>query len=202
MQPDSTDVHLKNGGEGGAGLNVVQRLREKDEEALRTIMDQYGDALLRTSYLLLKDRHAAEEAVQDTFITAFNKIEQLQDPSKLKGWLTQIAINRCRMKQRTWDWKHLLPFARIEYELHEQKDMLPEDHLLKEWRNHRLSEAVHELNYIYRETIILFYYNEMSIQEIARSIRINENTVKARLARGRMQLRGILEKGGYKDESR
>jgi DNA-directed RNA polymerase specialized sigma24 family protein len=42
----------------------------------------------------------------------------------------------------------------------------------------------------------------MSVQEIARSIRINENTVKARLARGRMQLRGILEKGGYKDESR
>ncbi|MDF2670230.1 MAG: polymerase ECF-type sigma factor [Paenibacillus sp.] len=178
----------------------MQKLREKDQEALKTIMEQYGDLLLRTAYLLVRDQQAAEEAVQDTFITAFHKIDQLQDAAKLKSWLTRITINRCRMKQRTWDWRHLFPFARIEPEHNEAEEMLPDDYLLKEWRNAKLSDAIHKLKYSYREAIILYYYNELSIQEIVESTGANVNTVKARLARGRAQLKVLLTKGGFEDE--
>jgi RNA polymerase sigma factor (sigma-70 family) len=168
----------------------------RDEEALRSVIGQYGDYLLRTAYLLLKDRQAAEEAVQDTFITAFDKIGQLQHPEKLKGWLTRITINRCRMKQRRWDWKHLFPFARMEPLVEEQTASGTEEQFMLEWRKERLSDAIHKLTYVYREAITLYYYNEMSIQEISDYIHTNENTVKARLARGRVQLRVILEQGG------
>lgn len=48
-------------------------------------MDDYGDMLLRTACLLLKDRQSAEEAVQDTFIQAYAKMNQLQDPGTVKG---------------------------------------------------------------------------------------------------------------------
>ncbi|QYR21901.1 sigma-70 family RNA polymerase sigma factor [Paenibacillus sp. sptzw28] len=165
-------------------------------------MHQYGDYLMRMAFLLLKDRQAAEEAVQDTFIQAFNKIGQLQDPVKLKGWLIQIAINRCRMKQRTWSWKHLFPFARME-QVEVGREPGPEEIILTEWRNERLGDAVHSLDYKYREVITLFYYNEMSVKEIAGYLQCNENTVKARLARGRLQLKRIIEGGeGYEDGSR
>ncbi|HEY2420281.1 MAG TPA: sigma factor, partial [Neobacillus sp.] len=72
-------------------------------------MDDYGDLLLRTACLLLRDRQSAEEAVQDTFIQAFAKMNQLQEPERLKAWLVRIVVNRCRMKQRTWSWRNIFP---------------------------------------------------------------------------------------------
>jgi len=180
-------------------LNVVERLKSKDEAALQALMDQYGDYLLRTAYLLLRDRQAAEEAVQDTFVTAFHKIDQLQDAHQLKSWLTRIAVNRCRMKQRTWSWRKLLPFARMEEISKDQVQPASEEQFMKEWQNKRLSDTIQQLDYKYRESITLFYYSEMSIQEISSYTQVNENTIKARLARGREQLRKLWEKEGRMD---
>jgi DNA-directed RNA polymerase specialized sigma24 family protein len=92
-------------------LDLHSRLIAKDEEALRMLMNQYGNTLLRTAYLLVKDTYVAEEMVQDTFIIAFEKANQLQDPTKLKSWLTTILMNECRARMRKWSWKNiLLPF--------------------------------------------------------------------------------------------
>ncbi|UVI29593.1 sigma-70 family RNA polymerase sigma factor [Paenibacillus spongiae] len=180
---------------GGSGLNVVHGLKDKDEAALQALMGQYGDYLLRTAFLLLKDLQSAEEAVQDTFVTAFHKIGQLREEEQLKSWLTRIVINRCRMRQRTWGWRNLLPFARMEDHVEEHHPD-PELQVMQRWRNERLSDAVHRLDYIYREAITLYYYNELSIREIASHTGANENTIKARLTRGRLQLRKLLEEGG------
>jgi RNA polymerase sigma factor (sigma-70 family) len=171
-------------------------LKNKDEAALRSIIDQYGDYLLRTAYLLLKDRHVAEEAVQDTFVAAFQKIGQLHDPDRLRSWLTQICVNNCRMRQRTWHWRNFLPSVKVEEMLEDEAEQGPLSQLLLASRNESLSEAIQQLDYIYREAITLFYYNEMSVREIVDQLGINENTIKARLSRGRSILREILIKEG------
>ncbi|MGI2293802.1 sigma-70 family RNA polymerase sigma factor [Paenibacillus sp. GXUN7292] len=171
-------------------------MRSKDETALQALMDQYGDYLLRMAYLLLKDAHLAEEAVQDTFIAAFTKIEQLRDANQLKSWLTRIAINHCRMKQRSWSWRKLIPFARMEDIYMERVVPDLEEQFLEQARNHRLGESVQRLDYKYREAITLYYYAEMSIQEIVQYTSLNENTIKSRLARGRELLRKQWEKEG------
>jgi RNA polymerase sigma-70 factor (ECF subfamily) len=181
--------------EGASGLDVIERLKRRDEAALQSLMEIYGDYLLRTAYLLLKDRQAAEEAVQDTFITAYYKIGQLAEPSRLKGWLTRIAVNRCRMKLRTWDWNRLLSYARMESFLGDDPEPGPEERFFLERRTERLTDAVHRLTYLYRETITLYYYNELAVREIAEQLGTNENTVKARLARGRSMLKRIWEEG-------
>jgi RNA polymerase sigma factor (sigma-70 family) len=156
--------------------------------------------LLRTATLLLKDNQIAEEAVQDTFITAFNKIHQLADPGKLKSWLTSILVNNCRSQQRKRSWKDVfLPFNLIERYQEDEDTLGPEDHLLNLMENQQLAVAIHELDYKYRETIILFYFNDMKINEIAHFLEVNENTIKSRLTRGRSQLKEILKRGegGY-----
>ncbi|GAA3401701.1 sigma-70 family RNA polymerase sigma factor [Paenibacillus hodogayensis] len=170
--------------------------------ALRELMALYGDYLLRTSYLLLKDRQAAEEAVQDTFVTAFYKIGQLQDPDKIKSWLTRIVVNRCRMSRRSWSWQRLLALARPESaaELPDRTQNGPEEKLLLEWRDRRLTDAVRRLSYPYREVIALFYFNELGIGEMSELLAINGNTIKSRLARARSQLKRILEKEANEDE--
>lgn len=182
-------------------MDIIQRLQEKDEAALIWLMNQYGDYLLRTAFLLVKDRQTAEEVVQDTFIQAYDKIVQLKDPSKLKSWLTRIAVNRCRMKQRTWSWKNLFPSAHPEQLLNNEGTIGIEEQLLTKWNNQQLSQAIHQLPYKYREAITLFYFNEMSIQEISEHLGVNGNTIKARLARGRMQLKLQLGREEARHES-
>lgn len=161
-------------------------------------MALYSEELLRTAYLLVKDRHAAEEAVMDSFLQAYNKIHQLKEPDKLRSWLLRIVVNRCRMRMRTWSFRRLLPFARIELE---ETEHSPEDWLITEWRKERLSAAIHRLDYIYREVITLHYYNELNVAEIAEHIKSNENTIKARLSRGRMKLKRLLEEEGDGNEA-
>ena len=177
-------------------MDLIDRLKEKDERALSDLMRLHGDYLLRTSIMLLKDRHAAEEAVQDTFISAYEKIGQLTEAEKLKAWLTAILVNRSRAYMRKKNWKYaLLSVEFFDHIMPIQEDS-PEAALLQLAENQLLSGAIQRLDYKYREAIILFYFNEMKVLEISQLLNINENTVKARLSRGRLQLKEILLKGG------
>lgn len=176
----------------------MDRLIAKDESALRELMAQYGDELTRTACLLLKDRQEAEEAVADAFVQAYRKIHQLQERNKLKGWLLRIVANRCRMRMRTRSWRSLLPFDRIE-RFAEEAGPGSDELLIEAWRNERLSDAVRRLDDRCREAIVLYYYGELSVAEIAEQTKSNENTVKARLARGRAKLRKLLEAKGEEE---
>lgn len=157
-------------------------------------MDCYGDELMRTACLLIKDRQLAEEAVQDTFIQAYSSITQLRDRGKLRSWLLRIVVNRCRMRMRQWSFRNLLFFGQMEPLLGSGRaEDQPEEHLVLNWERARLSEAISRLDYKQREAVVFYYYHGMSIQELSELLSLNPNTVKARLARGRLKLKSILE---------
>lgn len=181
--------------------DLVEGMKKKDTLALEQVMRLYGDVLLRTAYLLLKDRQAAEEAVQDTFVQAFYKIEQLQDSSKIKSWLLRITVNRCRMKQRAWSWNRLLPSVHVE-RLQEEASAGAEERYFERWDQARVGEAMQQLEYKYREAMVLYYYNDMQIADIAEQLNCKENTVKSRLMRGRQRLKALLRGRGIGDDQR
>ncbi|WP_246369557.1 sigma-70 family RNA polymerase sigma factor [Saccharibacillus deserti] len=181
---------------GVSHLDLIDRLKNQEESALRELMDGYGDLLLRTASLLVRDRQTAEEAVQDAFVQAYLKIGQLHDSAKLKSWLIRIVVNRCRMRQRTWSWRHLLPGG-MPGDLPADPATVSagaDDIVMAHWEQGRLAEAVGRLDYPYRESVVLYYFDELSIKEIAELLESGENTVKSRLARGRRMLKRILEK--------
>ncbi|AWB46828.1 RNA polymerase [Paenibacillus sp. CAA11] len=165
-------------------------------------MEEYGDMLLRTATLLLKDHQAAEEAVQDTFVQAYEKIAQLKEPEKLRNWLVRIVVNRCRARQRSWSWRRILPSTLPEE--HRVPDLRsgPEQQSVERSESRRLMGEIHRLKFIYREVIMLYYYQDWSIQEISHALGCSENTVKSRLARGRSKLKDLLEEGGMPDGER
>ena len=187
---------------GGSGLSFKEQLAGGDEEALSALMDTYGGVLMRTAVLLVKDKQLAEEVVQDTFVTAFQKIHQLESDEKLKGWLVTITVNGCRSRMRTWSWRNLFT-AKDEnvFDHMEEDDMLPEAQLLTAIENEELHEAVQSLPYSYREPIALFYFHDMTLQELADTLDLKLNTIKTRLARGRTLLRETLMKGATAGES-
>lgn len=177
-------------------MHLVDKLKEKDEKALLKLMELYGDYLLRTAFLLVKDHQKAEEIVQDTFFTAFTKIEQLADPEKIKSWLTSITINQCRSHLRRFSIKYIFPHTDLleRFRMVEDKQD-PEELIMDLARNENITWAIQQLDYKYREVITLYYFNELKITEIALHIETNENTVKSRLKRGRLLLRKHLEEG-------
>jgi RNA polymerase sigma factor (sigma-70 family) len=196
LNPPSRILLVK-GGE--LHLNIIERIVAKDESALRLLMDEYGDMLLRTASLLLKDRQSAEEAVQDTFIQAYTKMSQLKEPDRLKAWLIRIVVNRCRMRQRTWSWRNIFPAGGSELQTNEDADFTAgaEELFMVEWHNVRLAESMRNLDYLYRECLTLYYFHEMNIREISEQLNTSENTIKSRLARGRTLLKKILVKEGH-----
>ncbi len=179
-------------------MNLVERLKQKEEAAVIEMMDRYGDSLLRTAILLVKDPHLAEEVVQDTFVTAYQKIHQLHDERKLRSWLLMITANGCRGRMRKWSWKNIFLHQEQEQEDHliDEHELLPEETLIATWRDQQLRDAITLLPYHYREAITLYYFQELTIKEIVAFLKENENTVKTRLARARTLLKIELMKGG------
>ncbi|UCZ54416.1 sigma-70 family RNA polymerase sigma factor [Bacillus shivajii] len=184
-------------------MSLVERLKNKEEQALQQLMEQYGNILLRTAVLLMRDRQIAEEAVQDTYVVAFQNIDQLESDEKLKSWLMKITVNQCRTRMRRWSWKHI--FLKKEADSWEnvidERDGEPESLLMTNYENQLLHQHIQSLPYKYREVITLYYFQELSIKEIAILLDGNENSVKTKLRRGRTLLKGSLEEGGEKDET-
>ncbi len=154
-------------------------------------MNEYGDSILRMCYLYLKDYQLAEDATQETFIKAMKSYDSFKHKSSEKTWLIRIAINTCKnMMRKPWfqiDQDHL--------ENHREKSGdNPIDSFLEKAS---VSEAIMKLNANDRQIIVLYYYQELSVREIAEIIGKTENTTIQRLNRARIKLKKILVEAGY-----
>ncbi|QNK58407.1 RNA polymerase sigma factor [Paenibacillus sp. PAMC21692] len=183
----------------------IGQLKRGDEAALAWVMERYGNDVLRTASLLLKDRHLAEDVSQETFLTAFRKAGQYRGDGSLKGWLLRIAINLCRSRMRRAPWQRL--FLRERMDLEQDADDRSESSGNEEpgsanWLNKMtLREEIGRLPMLYREVIVLYYFHEMQIAEIADVLQETEGTVKSKLHRARKKLKQQLEEGGWEYES-
>lgn len=164
------------------------------EQHLERLMNEYGDAILRMCYLYLKDYHLAEDATQETFIKAMRAYNTFQHRSSEKTWITRIAINCCKNIMRTQWFRN----GQNNYEDYMQtKTENPIEVLLEK---DSVSAAIMNLNIDDRKIIVLYYYQELSIKEIAAIIGRSENTTIQRLNRARKKLKTILMEAGYEEK--
>ena len=155
---------------------------------LERLMDTYGDGITRMCYLYLKDWYLAEEATQETFIKAYRYFDTFRNEASEKTWLTQIAINTCKNYART-SW-----FKRVQVGTTKKEESIGsfEEELLSTIEQNEVLNQVSRLQHKYKEVILLYYYQEMKVSEIAEILDISEGTVKMRLNRARKKLRECL----------
>lgn len=168
-----------------------QKENQQKHMDIEQAMNLYGDELLRLCYLYLHDWQMAEDALQDTFISAFRNFYKFKGESSEKTWLTRIAINTCKSYSRGF-WKRKVIYrddALSEYEEKETIEM--------EFCDDTVVKAVCQLKPRYREVVLLFYYQELKVREIAGILGISESAVTVRLSRAREQLKGKLERWYY-----
>ena len=166
---------------------VPDKAREAD---ISRLMEQHGNGLFRFCYLNLGDLHLAEDAVQDTFVKAYRKFDTFRGDCSEMSWLCAIAINCCHDIRRSAWFRH---------EGSRSLEELPEASVEFTPRDDTLISEVMNLPRKYREVILLYYYQGISLREIAQTQSINESTLSSRLKRARNKLKNKLE-GWYFDE--
>lgn len=172
-----------------AEKRLIKNLKKGREEAYRKIVEEYGNRLLKTCYLILKDREEAEDVVQETFIKVFRKMETFKEDSGLYTWIYSIALNLSRDRLRKKQDALVL-----EDEWIGNNDV--ESHVEKSIDRELLRKELFEMNALYREVLVLFYFEELSIKEISELLNEKEGTIKSKLSRGRKVLKESLLEGG------
>lgn len=161
------------------------------ENELEHLMNTYGDYIARMCYIYLKNQTLAEDATQEVFIKAYKNMESFRGEASEKTWLTSIAINVCKGYART-NWLRKVQVG-LEKVLAGQYE---EDNVMQQISKSDLLVRVMALPTKYREVILLFYYQEFKVSEIAKLLEVSESTVKMRLNRARKKMKEEL-KGEY-----
>ena len=151
-------------------------------------VEQYGDYLYRIAYVYTKDQHAAEEVVQDVFIKLY-ETNQFEGKSSEKTYLTKMTINRCYDYLRKWKVKKAQLF-----EYFTKSVASSEQVVIEQQERDEIVEAILTLPLKYREVLLLYYYDDLSVAEIASCIHIPQSTVATRLQRARTKLKEQLPK--------
>ena len=158
---------------------------------LEQAISQWEVPLLRTCYLLLRDKALAEDAVQETFIKAWRFYGSYRGEATEKTWLMRIAVNTCRDLLRS-RWLRLID-RRV------NMDDLPEPSVPFETPDDTITRAVFFLPAGLRQVVTLRWFQGLSVQETADVLRISRRTVHNRLDKAQRLLKSSLE-DWYHDE--
>lgn len=175
----------------GDEAQLIARAKEGDVEAFEALYEQYKGSIYRSALAITRDRVAAEEILQDSFLRAFRHIDHVREGAPIAPWLHRIAINL----SYTWSTRR----ARWLISLEEAVDRLvaapknsPEHAMERSELHQVVRDAIDKLEFPQRATIVLFYLEEFSLAEIAEIMDCPVGTVKSRLYYGREKLREAL----------
>ncbi|MFJ7666338.1 sigma-70 family RNA polymerase sigma factor [Lysinibacillus sp. NPDC097195] len=169
-------------------------LKAQKDACLVDAMTQYGDYLVRVCYTYVKNWAVAEDLVQDTFVKFYEKMDQYREEATVKTYLYRIAINHCHNYVASWRYKKLQV---IDYWHKLSGDEVdPVHHMLANETDRMLVAAIEQLPTKYKDVIILFHFAELSLNEVAETLKLKQNTVKTRLRRARQSIGVTLQEGG------
>lgn len=164
-------------------MNIERKILDK--EWFCNQVQQCQSGLYRLALCMLQNPHDAEDILQDTILTAYEKLYSLRDPSKFKPWIMKILSNLAN---------EMLRKKKNHLSMHHMDEQLPSDE--KDLCSSiSLWDAVKSLDMSYQSVVVLFYYEDMAIKDISTVTGLSQTAVKTRLTRARHQLKKILDKG-------
>jgi RNA polymerase sigma-70 factor, ECF subfamily len=169
--------------------NLVKRAINGDGEAFELLIKQESDKLYKIAFLHVRNKEDALDVIQESVYKAFISIEKLKNPDFFSTWLVKILI---RTAYRVLEQRKVLAFI---------DDDSITDLLDKEVPEYEqqvdLSYAVSKLKNNYQTVIILFYYNDLSIRDISKTLDKPEGTIKTYLRRARLELKKMIGEDYY-----
>ena len=161
--------------------------------SLTAQLEQHYESLLKIAYTYVKNREMAQDIVQDVCEKALQKQHEFRADASYKTYLIRMTINRSYDYLRSWKYKQLSLTSTVVQLLHLET---PEKKALQHDEEAQLGLAILKLKPKYREAVVLYYYEDMQVAEIAQLLDVSENTIKTRLKRAREQLKHTLSMKG------
>ena len=178
---------------------LVRRCQAGDKEAFRMLVEQYRSILFGTAYLMIRDRELAEDAVQEALIQIWKHLPSFRFKSSMKTWLVRIVVNEVKQQFR----KKQVPTVPLEQASEVENDSNEvETTLIHDEERQQLKQALEKLPPEQRESLVLRYYSELTVPEIATVMGEREGTIKSRLSRAIKRLGDIFRDDKTWEEGR
>jgi RNA polymerase sigma-70 factor (ECF subfamily) len=166
-----------------AGLELVRRAKEGDEAAFTSLLRPLLEPAYRLAFGMLQDRALAEDAVQEAALKAWRKIHQLREGFQISPWFYGIVANECRMSRRSPWWSLVKTAAPAGSSI--APDGLGAERI-------DLRRALKELPLQQRLVVVMYFYLDLPLEEIARITGVSFAAARGRLYRAIEHLRSAL----------
>ena len=160
---------------------ILARAAQGDQDSFSELIEPLLDPAYRLAAVMLADRGAAEDAVQEASVKAWRKLRQLRgDASSLRPWFLSIVANECRMARRT-RWWSVIKVADVDAQDRPQPESYSDLH-----------RALLRLSPDDRLPLVLHFYLDLPLDEVARALRVSPSAAKSRIYRSAKRLRADL----------
>jgi RNA polymerase sigma-70 factor, ECF subfamily len=168
--------------------------RAGQPQAVEKLIETYQKQVYRLALSILDDPDEAEEGTQDAFIAVLRALDSFHGESSLKTWIFSITINLCRTRlQRRKARMRLTHITEELFHLQSRNNHSPEKAVIQNESDSIVQYAIRRLDDKHRLPIILRYYHDLSVAEIAETLTIPQGTVHSRLNVARQRLRQVLK---------
>lgn len=180
---------------------LVERARKGDKTASAELYEKMYDKLYFFALKNVRSKEDAEDIVQEAFMKALESLDELNSSESFSGWIYSVTYNLCIDKMRGG--KRVARFETeddrdnaIENSALNEPVMVPEDYMQNEETKRQIKDVIDGLRPDMRSAVILYYYDQMSIAEIAETMNLSESSVKSKLYQARKKIKTKLEKLG------
>ncbi len=180
-------------------IEIINSIQHGNKEDFRLLVDRYKDRAFSMLKRMLKNEMEAEEVLQDSFIKAFNSIPNFRGDAKFSTWFYKIVYNTCLTVLSNQKRKKDIEFISIdeEFEIGAYDNKI---YAQAENGNEYLYKLIDKLPIRYSLIIILFYIDNLSINEISNILDVSIVNVKVILFRARNELKDLMIKHNYQKE--
>jgi RNA polymerase sigma-70 factor, ECF subfamily len=172
---------------------LIRRIAKGSDDALADLYTRHGSRLYAYALRILGNPSLAEDILQDTLLTVWEKAHTYRGQGRVLTWLLRIVHNKC---MRTFRSRETVPLENINPGTVPQGQPA-EGKLIHSERSRLLKDGLEELSVEHRTVLELVFYHQMSLKETARICGIPEGTVKSRLKYAKDSLRGTLSRQGH-----
>lgn len=169
----------------------LEQCRVGDSLAIERLVQTWQQDVYRLALSILDDSDDADDATQEVFVSALRALESFRGNASFKTWLFSITVNVCRTRLHRQ--KRRGSLQQILQSLFAQNQAHPENEAIQSESDSALWQAVHALDDKHRIAVILRYYHDLPIDEIAETLGVPVGTVHSRLNHARERLRALLK---------
>lgn len=182
---------------GGYFMNIshlVEKIKKGDNKSFEKLYKLTEREVWFTCISFLKNETTAQDIMQETYITAFLKIQSLEKSSQIRSWLNRIAVNKCKNYLKGKGEIQLDDEIFENQAIVDERISIPEEYISDKAKREIILSIMQEvLSDVQYQTVIMHYFNEMTVDEIAEVFECSRGTVLSRLNYSRAKMKTAIE---------